>query len=328
MKTLVSILIPIYGVEKYIEKCCRSLFEQTYSEIEYIFVDDCSPDNSVNILLRILKEYPGRVSHTKVIRHNVNKGLSSARNTAVANAEGEYILHVDSDDYLDKDAVTQLLGVAFKEGADVVVFDAIHVYPNKKIEEHQKIATDKNDYIKQLITYKVSVCVWGKFYKSTLFKNCGVDFVENLNFGEDYVVTPRIVYYANKIVYYEKCLYNYTHINTSSYTISYKPKNIEDLKKAICILADFFSKNGVDGEYEYAIQEAKLRSKINILIAICLSKKTMWTYITEVNKLYLDVGLNLVAYPYKCILWLSKKKWNALLYLFVIIGFKIKQILK
>lgn len=98
----VSILVPIYGTELYIEKCARTLFEQTYDNIEFIFVNDCTRDNSVNVLKRVLEEYPLRKSQTRIIEHKENKGLAGSRLTGLQNATGEYVWCVDSDDYVRK----------------------------------------------------------------------------------------------------------------------------------------------------------------------------------------------------------------------------------
>ena len=100
----VSILVPVYGVEKYIERCARSIFEQTYHNLDIVFVDDCTPDKSIEILKRVLEEYPGRKAQTRIIRHAYNRGLSAARNTAVAAATGTFLTHVDSDDWIELNA--------------------------------------------------------------------------------------------------------------------------------------------------------------------------------------------------------------------------------
>ena len=105
----VSMLIPIYGVEKFIERCAISLFEQTYQNIEYIFVNDCTKDDSINVLERVINRYPNRKPFVRIINHAQNKGLAGARNTAVANATGEFIMHVDSDDYVDKEIVRKAI---------------------------------------------------------------------------------------------------------------------------------------------------------------------------------------------------------------------------
>ena len=95
----VSILVPVYKVENFIDKCANSLFVQKYENIEYIFIDDCTPDDSIFRLQKVIEKYPHCDVH--VIKHKSNQGLSSARNTGVQHAKGEYIMHVDSDDYLD-----------------------------------------------------------------------------------------------------------------------------------------------------------------------------------------------------------------------------------
>ena len=91
----ISILTPIYGVEKYIEQCARSLFEQSYASIEYIFVDDCTHDKSIGILQSLLKEYPERAQQVRIIHHDRNRGVGAARQTALMAATGDYLLFAD-----------------------------------------------------------------------------------------------------------------------------------------------------------------------------------------------------------------------------------------
>ena len=97
----VSIIIPVYGVEKYIERCARSLFEQTLDDIEYLFIDDCTPDKSVEILKRVLEEYPHRKSQVVIHRMEQNSGQAKVREWGMQNATGEYVIHCDSDDWVD-----------------------------------------------------------------------------------------------------------------------------------------------------------------------------------------------------------------------------------
>lgn len=124
VNTKVSILVPVYGVEKYIGQCARSLFEQDYQHIEYVFVNDCTRDRSIEILLETLKSYPRRASQVKIVDHEVNRGLAAARNTALDHATGEYVLPVDSDDYLSaRDAVSRLMEKALEEDDDAVFYD-------------------------------------------------------------------------------------------------------------------------------------------------------------------------------------------------------------
>ena len=116
----ISLLIPIYGVENYIEQCARSLFSQSYTSIEYIFVDDCTKDRSIEILQSVMEDYPDRKEDILLIRHEHNKGLGAARRTAFEAATGEYIMHVDSDDMLPSNAVELLTIKAEESHADII----------------------------------------------------------------------------------------------------------------------------------------------------------------------------------------------------------------
>ena len=121
---MVSVCIPVYGVEKYIERCARSLFEQTMTDgIEFIFVNDCTNDRSIEILEQILSEYPQRKNQVKIIHHDTNQGLTGARNTALKYAQGEYIIHCDSDDWVDIKMYENMYNKAIETDADMVYCD-------------------------------------------------------------------------------------------------------------------------------------------------------------------------------------------------------------
>ena len=121
-KPSISVIVPIYGVEKYIERCARSLFKQTISDrCEYIFVNDCTKDRSIDVLQRVIDEYP--TLKINILHHSQNKGLAGARNTGLDYASGKYIAHVDSDDYVDEDMLEALYNRAESEGCDIVWCD-------------------------------------------------------------------------------------------------------------------------------------------------------------------------------------------------------------
>ena len=117
----VSVIIPIYKVEKFIERCVRSLMEQTLKEVEYIFVDDATPDKSIEVLERCLALYPNR--KTEILHHSQNQGLPAARNTGLQVATGKYIFHCDSDDYVEHDMLEKLYLQAEQTNADIVWCD-------------------------------------------------------------------------------------------------------------------------------------------------------------------------------------------------------------
>lgn len=119
----VSVIIPVYGVEKYIERCARSLFEQTLDDIEFIFVNDCTLDNSINVLETTLEEYPKRKSQVQIINFEQNQGAAKAREIGMKTANGEYIIHCDSDDWVVKEAYETLYNIAKASESDMVICD-------------------------------------------------------------------------------------------------------------------------------------------------------------------------------------------------------------
>ena len=123
MSAKVSILVPIYNVSTYIEKCANSLFSQTFTDIEYIFVNDATPDDSIEKLQKVIEKYPNRKENITIIQHAENRGLAVARNTAKYAANGDYVLVVDSDDYIEEQMVEILYKKAITDNADIVISD-------------------------------------------------------------------------------------------------------------------------------------------------------------------------------------------------------------
>ena len=127
-----SVVIPVYGVEKYIERCARSLFEQTLDDIEYIFVNDCTKDRSIDILNAVINDYPARKEQVRIVHHEKNKGLPFARQSGWQVATGEYIANCDSDDWVALDFYEIMYNEAIEKNADMVVSDYILVEGESK----------------------------------------------------------------------------------------------------------------------------------------------------------------------------------------------------
>ena len=119
----VSVIIPIYKVEAFIERCATTLMEQTLHEVEYIFVDDATPDRSIQILEEVVARYSERKEQVRIVHHEENKGLPAARNTGLTLATGEYIFHCDSDDYVELTMLEELYHTAKNQEADIVWCD-------------------------------------------------------------------------------------------------------------------------------------------------------------------------------------------------------------
>lgn len=283
MNGKVSILVPVYGVEKYIERCARSLFEQSYYNIEYIFVNDCTKDKSIEILTDVLDEYPHRKAQVKIIHHKRNKGLSAARNTAVANMTGDYLWHIDSDDYVAVDAVEELVREIEKTNANVVIFGYKSVYANKTISNTIEPYNNINTYIKLLLLNSIAASMWNKFYRTSFYKEIGIMSIDGIGQGEDYAVVPRILYNTSKITWFNKSLYFYNLVNQSSYSNNISLASIKSLKKADDVLYDFFK---LDESYKDVVDVLHLRS---MLFLIKTSKKDVYAEIINTYNGYNNI---------------------------------------
>lgn len=255
---LVSILVPVYGVEQYIERCATSLFEQTYSNIEFVFADDCTPDASISILEHTLSCYPQRQAQSKILHHQQNRGLSAARNTALDNSAGDYLMIVDSDDWLvDNTVVSTLVERAEKTHADIVVFDFLNIYAHSQSPSYKNIPTNKESYLKYLLECRCTPSLATSFYKAALFRDNNVRNIEGVDMSEDYTVQPRLVYYANTIDYLRKPLYCYYRANEHSYINSIKPSTSSAIPE-VDVIEQFFNDKPDRGKYQPSIEAARL----------------------------------------------------------------------
>jgi glycosyltransferase involved in cell wall biosynthesis len=256
----VSVIIPIYKVEKYIEKCARSLFEQTLNEIEYIFVNDCTPDDSINVLNEIIKEYPNRQSWIKIIHHDKNRGLTSTRNTGISIAYGEYITHCDSDDWIEHDMYEKMYMCAKSTSADVVYCDINMVFENySEIYKAAVNTTNKNDFLRNYIA-SVWTSLCNTLISTEIYKKYGLYSPEHLCYCEDFWLSVRLFHYANKISYIDNPFYNYNRSNGGSIVHSLNRKTELDERKAYLETIAFFNKEGVENEYKREMSWRILKS--------------------------------------------------------------------
>lgn len=212
----VSVIIPVYGVEKYIERCARSLFEQTLNDIEYIFVDDCTPDNSISILRKVLYEYPNREKQVKILHHEKNKGLAQARQTGLKIASGEYIAHCDSDDWVDVHMYEEMYNKAIEEDADVVVCDFCSTDCENEQYSKGLISKERENVIVDVLLWRIAGCLWNKLVRRKEYTDHDLNYPTH-NMGEDAALIVQILWNAKRISYLPKPLYYY-YTNPTSIT--------------------------------------------------------------------------------------------------------------
>lgn len=257
---LVSICVPIYGVEKYIERCAISLFEQTYPNIEYIFVNDSTPDKSIEILESVIEKYPNRKPYVRIITHEKNRGLGAARNTAVDAAKGEFLMHVDSDDWIDKNCIRSCVEKQTKTGADIVSTDILRVKINKTIINHIPEFSSTKDFIVAIIKHIIPNNIWGRLIRTSLYRNNNIVVEGSVNMSEDLNVMPRLTYFAKKITTVPIPMYFYECRNQNSYTSNFSESNYIQIMTSYDVLLNFFNDKDID-----YIKAIKLRQYISLV---------------------------------------------------------------
>lgn len=226
MRIKVSVIVPVYNVEKYIDKCLNSLVNQTLNEIEIIIVNDGSPDNSQKIIDKYVKKYPNKVK--SFIKENGGQG--SARNLGLKYAKGEYISFVDSDDWIDFDALEKMYNLAKKEKSDIVICDMVDHYPDYEIYHN---CTKYNS------VFEVTPSACNKIFKRSIIKD--IRFLSKLWY-EDFNFTTKILFNTDKISNISKEFYhcNCGHISTMNNDNSLK--NL-DMITIIDDIIDYLKKN-------------------------------------------------------------------------------------
>ena len=212
-----SIIIPVYNVEQYLRQCIESIINQTLKDIEIICVDDCSTDNSFNVL----EEYAKKDERIKIIKHDINKGLGSARNTGIKFSKGEYIGFIDSDDYISLDYFENLYNTAKKYNSDITSTLNIKLYDmnSNKINnsyynfKKKEYKSDWNlKYIENIFSYNaIAPYVWNKIYRRSFLIDKKIEFMdikfgcEDANFTIKYMAhKPKISFNNKSIIYYRQ----------------------------------------------------------------------------------------------------------------------------
>lgn len=227
-KVKVSVIVPVYGVKDFVGRCARSLMEQTLQHgVEFIFVDDCSVDGSAVELQIAVEAYPDRKEQVRIVRHEINRGLPAARNTGLALANGEFVLHVDADDYVDPEMLSKLVTKEEFTSADVVWCD---FYMGSENHERYMRARDyksAEELVKRgFLSGDMKYNVWNKLVRRSLFD--GIQFPNGHSMGEDMTMIP-VCARAKKVAYVPEPLYHYSVANQGAMSHTFGERQISDV---------------------------------------------------------------------------------------------------
>lgn len=280
----VSVIVPVYNVEKYLERCLDTLTNQTLKEIEIICVNDGSTDNSA----KILEDFALKDNRIKII-NQPNGGLSVARNTGMDVAIGEYIGFVDSDDWVDLDFYEKLYNSAKNNDCDIAVADFLRKHPNKDKRRlninQEKVYTTPEDKYMVCRTYREG-CVWNKIYRKSLLDKINLKFVPKMYY-EDRDFTARSLFYSEKLVTVPNTYYNYFVNPVSIVQTTMNSKKIEHYHLVRKQTVDFIIENNInvpDGLYKYERDRFFLFGKL--LYSIKESTKNDYLYLFGKIKMF------------------------------------------
>lgn len=278
----VSVIIPIYNVERFISHCAESLFRQTLQEVEFIFVNDASPDNSIDILREVIAKFPKRIPQAKILTHEHNKGLPSARNTGLQAATGKYVFHCDSDDFVEPDMLEQLYNKAEKEQADIVWCDWYLTFQKNERYMKQPSFNTWDEALKGVLTGKMKYNVWNKLAKRELYINNGIVFPDGYGMGEDMTMI-RLMACAKKVAYVPKAFYHYIKINAGAFTNQYSDKQKTDMIHNTSETCEFIEKR-FPNELREELACFKLNVKYPFLIGADKKNYDLWrSYFRETD---------------------------------------------
>lgn len=262
----ISVVIPVYNSSEYIEKCARSLFGQTFESVEYIFVDDCSTDNSVEIVRDILTKYPQRTDSCKFLCTGKNSGPSAARNMGLQVAGGKYVLYFDSDDWADGQMLEKMHDAAERSSADIVLCDFYIVYAGKC--ETGRAVRWTSDRISSMGRYLESTwtVVWNLLVKRELYIDNNISFPAGVSFCEDFNVSVKLLDRAGTVVNVESPLYFYNRLNAGSIVNRMNEKTMKDEQMMYSDIIEWFRHSCMYSHYEKPLSWRVLKSKQEFIL--------------------------------------------------------------
>ena len=292
MKPKVSIIIPVYNAEKYIEQCIESLLNQTLKDCEFIFINDGSKDNSK----KIIEKYEELDRRIKLINQQ-NQGVSVARNNGLNIANGEYIGFVDADDYVELDMYEVLYSKAIEDNCDVVLSDWKHEIDGKFIDINYKfnknILLDKKFINENIIPYFLESdnlnTVWNKLYKNQTIKENKIEFPKGTSLGEDGIFNMKVFGKAETLKYIDYIGYYYREVEGSAtrniLQKDYFKRALEVYNLDIKTMCDV----DIDSEIELRLKSIKLISSVISYIYIYITSKNLslrsrYTYVNNMIK--------------------------------------------
>lgn len=270
---IISVIVPVYGVEKFVEHCAVSLMEQTLDGVEFIFVDDCTPDNSIDIIRDVISRYPDR--DARIVSHSENRGLPSARNTGLGLAAGKYVFHCDGDDWIEPNMLEKMYAVAENANADIVYCDFYLSYEKNERYMSNPCLESREELLRQgFLSGAMKYNVWNKLVRRSLYTDNGIHFPDGHSMGEDMTMI-RLTACAERVKYLPEALYHYVQTNSSAFSKTQSRKQLDDIQYNVDTTVSFLREKYGDN-IEDDIRNFKLSIKFPFLISDNREQYKLW----------------------------------------------------
>lgn len=288
----ISVIIPVYKAEDCIERCARSLFEQSFEEIEYVFVDDSSPDRSVSVLERIAEQYPKRKNSVKVLKNEKNLGVLKTRLKGIAAASGDYLIHCDADDWVEQDMYKKLYCEAVSKNADIVWCDFYKSDGNTHVPCTQ---SDSENPVRDLLLGKRQGSLWNHLVKRELVVDTRIVHPVK-NMAEDMTLLLQYFLLAQSYAYVNEPLYYYYQNSNSVSSGDSKEKIVSQayqMSENVGIFHTFLLQMGIESEWKNEVVFRKFFNKRWLLPAVDSVKNCrLWL------DCHRDINFSLYRNPY------------------------------
>lgn len=280
----VSVVVPIYNVAQYIERCARSLFEQTLDDIEYIFIDDCTPDDSIEVLQSVIEKYQLRFAKenkvTRIVRMPTNSGQAAVRRHGIQLATGDYIIHCDSDDWVDTDLYKTMYWEAIRSDSDIVKCPICDEYKSGGITRpYHNLPSSCNEILENWWHDSEGMFCWNKLVRRSIYTNNELKPFDGVNMWEDNGLMLRVFYYAKGFSQIEGPAYHYNQANSDAMTKGYSREKIDQMIRCARLIGEFFDDKPDGTKYQKTVLSLKFLAKLNLVT-------TRYDWLQEFYKLF------------------------------------------
>lgn len=321
----VSVIVPVYNVASYIERCARSLLDQTLDDIEYLFIDDCSPDNSIEILERLLSLYPkDKQQAVRIVKSPTNGGQAAVRRRGIQLATGTYVIHCDSDDWVDVELYERMYNEAVRSGADIVMCPIRDEYKEGwRNRSFEKLPSTCNEVLENWYRHSVGMFAWNKLVRRDIYVNHDILPFEGINMWEDNGLLLRLFYYGKGLSSIDGAYYHYNHTNQNALTNGYGEKAVSQMLECAYLVHSFLEEKPDYKRYENTALALKFFARINLVTDSFTNLRKYYRTYTESDAIIHYISTNAFSSKGKIRFWFVR---HHLAWLFVLL-FKAKNMI-